>query len=1127
MLIRLASTACAAGIVTVLVAAAPIMPEKRQAAPTVGTLSPKIGDTVLQSTVVIQPTNGPGLAPRAVRPKQNSADIQLPEDPISGRPQWNGKLGVKFRDDLKVRAERISGTTVRDANGRPIPEVTEILAGFGGSVRQALRRTPEELRALEVRAEGISKMAQADLAGIVYVDVQPEKLVDAARALNDLAIVEWVEIERIVMPDGGGTNQAQQDGCGANGPGDGTGITNCYTPSPDSRCSTLGGGQGCNDVAGCTAPDGSLPACRYGCNNTICCETIGALLPGCTDGEGAQGWDAVCATYANIFCTSTVYDASPPIQGGAGSAVSIPSTYKYDPCFAMRGPVNPVPSPDVLVYGIVETPVPAPTVTSQLLTYLTDATTGEFISGSLVPVPYPTSSVSDEARPFTDVPQQALPDPSLEGAYLAFSTGCFLEHTFGGCNQVSCCVYVCRTDPSCCVIEWDDSCVAIAQNSPEGLTLGRPCTTQSLPTDVFPPGGTTPLLTAGQRENLDGSLGNTRGYQNYMFGDAVLGPFDTLPPTAPGSAPLRYPLAAPTVNGGIPPGDLERRDPASSLGTLAVINSGYRGGGLDLQGYETLVAQLGINPAENGRGQNVEVAVIEHSAFVNHEDLINVVTPEPNQTQVLVISPPLDPNHGTAVLGIIGAERNSIGITGIADGADLSFYPIVSREEGSRLENAYTNALIALQEGDVINMSIGSGGGNTVVASPLMFDLVTTGTNAGITTVISAGNDAVPVITSPAGAGGDSGAVIVGACWPGFQVGQLSTEVSIPGPFPGNGYCRLNFSNFTSNENNTGNVTLSGWGTGVTSTGYGDLFNGTNASDDPLQRDKLRSYTAVFNGTSAAAPIIAGWCARLQSFSIAWFGAPLPPRVLRNAISTQENIFQQCGIDYDSPQMPGYPEDGEPNVGDIDLQIEGAIVAPIGGFPRATNTVSWIVSNTFGGTPVAYDIITGVYEGGSNFSVRQLDGNALRIGAERRRAGSRGNGYGSNLFYPLGGGTTDLQLQVSSLGSTENVTSIGLVSNSSVSWNLPVLEVVYFYNHRLNRWMAAGSASLSTVGGGGAFTIPGNITDYILSNSTGGSTAYARVYTCGLTSSGYSVLHDLLGFAIGVDIFNPGGGIAP
>lgn len=111
-----------------------------------------------------------------------------------------------------------------------------------------------------------------------------------------------------------------------------------------------------------------------------------------------------------------------------------------------------------------------------------------------------------------------------------------------------------------------------------------------------------------------------------------------------------------------------------------------------------LLQQLNINPAQQGRGQGVEVAVIEHAAYVNHEDLINVVVPEPNQTQVLVVSPPLDPNHGTAVLGVIGAERNNIGVTGIADGADLSFYPIVSREEGSRIENAYVNALIALKK---------------------------------------------------------------------------------------------------------------------------------------------------------------------------------------------------------------------------------------------------------------------------------------------------------------------------------------------------------------------------------------------------------------------------------------------
>jgi hypothetical protein len=145
----------------------------------------------------------------------------------------------------------------------------------------------------------------------------------------------------------------------------------------------------------------------------------------------------------------------------------------------------------------------------------------------------------------------------------------------------------------------------------------------------------------------------------------------------------------------------------------------------------------------------------------------------------------------------------------------------------------------------------------------------------------------------------------------------------------------------------------------------------------------------------------------------------------------------------------------------------------------------------------------------------------------RRRAGSRGNGFGPDLFYPLGGGTTDLQLRVSSAGSTESVTSISLLTRSRVSYNLPVVEVVYFYNHRMNRWMAAGSTTLSAADSNREFQIPGSINDYILSNSTGGSQAYARVYTCGLTNSGYSVLHDFLGFAIAVDIFNPGGGVAP
>jgi hypothetical protein len=1140
MLIRLAATACAAGIVTVLLAAAPIIPEKQLATAAAVPVSAKVDD------LSTQPATG-GLAPRAVRPKQRSADIVLPEDPISGRPQWNGKLSVKFRDELKVRADRVSSTTVRGANGQPIPQVTEILTGFGGTVRQALRRTPEELRALEMRAERISKMAQADLAGIVYVDVQPERLVDAARALNEIDIVEWVEIERIMMPDQS-TNLAEQAGCGTNGPGTGTGITNCYTTSPDSRCSNLGGGDGCNSPGACTAPNGSLPNCRYGCNNTPCCETVAECLPACNEEGNGQGWDAVCATYANILCSSTVYDVNPAISGGG-----VPSTYKYDPCFAMRGPISPPPPPvpppppsEVLVYGIIE-PITGPrlTVGGQLLHYDLDPITRAFVPGTLRPVFYPGTvtpyaNTNDEGIPSTGVPQQALPDPSLEGAYLAFSAGCFSEHTFAGCNQVSCCVYVCRNDPSCCVIEWDVNCVAAAQNAPGGgfLSFESPCASQSLPRQFFPREGTTPLLTAGNESTVNDSIGKARGYQTYTVGQPVIGPLDPLPPSTPaGQPPLTYPIKAPTTNASDFP-DPTRQITSSNLGTLAFINYRYTGGGLDLQGYETLLTQLNLNPAQQGRGQGVEVAVLDYSAYVNHEDLINVVVPEPNQTQVLVVSSPLDPGHGTAVLGVIGAERNTIGVTGIADGADLSFYPIVSIEEGERLTNAYTNALIALQEGDVINMSFSSGAGRTVVAEPFMFQLVQTGTNAGITTVISAGNDAAPVITSPGGPGEDSGAVVVGACWPGFQVGPLVTGASA-NPFPGNNYCRLRFSNFTGTENNTGNVDLSAWGIGVASCGgLEELFKGTNPSEDPLEVNHLRSYTADFNGTSAASAIITGWCARVQSFSIAWFGAPLPPRVLRRAISfdtqtgtnegssSETNVYRQCGTLYSSEQMPGYVE-GCADFGDLITRGGGGLVARIGGFPRTTNTISWIIANTFGGTPVAYDIICGTYEGGSNVSLSQPDGNALRLGAVRRRAGSRGNGFGPDLFYPLGGGTTDLQLRVSSAGSTESVTSISLLTRSRVSYNLPVVEVVYFYNHRMNRWMAAGSTTLSAADSNREFQIPGSINDYILSNSTGGSQAYARVYTCGLTNSGYSVLHDFLGFAIAVDIFNPGGGVAP
>ena len=1135
MLIRLASVACAAGIVTSLLAAAPIQSiaveksasvapvAKTAAAPKAAAL-PQAAPASVSGAVLgeaipepVVPTTGGGLKPRVALGKPRSSQIQLPVDPISGRPQWNGKLAVKFRDDLKVRADLIPSDFVRGKDGQPIQVVSDLLKGFNGSVRQLLRRSPEELRALEQRAERLSGTAQPDLAGMVYIDVQPDRLLDAARAFNNLDVVEFVEIERNPVLDGSGSNMSEQYGCGVDGPGATTGVTNCYTASPDKRCSTLGGGQGCNNVQGCTDPAGAHPNCRFGCNNTQCCETIGAILPGCTDMNSNRGWDALCASYANFLCTSTVYDSVPAVQGNQNT---VPQSYKYDPCFAMRGAVDYANEQDVLVYGQSETPTPATTVPSQLLTYTVDSATGAFDSGSLVPVVYPNNQPSDEANPTTDVPQQALADPSLEGAYLAISAGCFSEHSFGGCNQVTCCVYVCRADPSCCVIEWDKTCVTLADSSQTGTLLGKPCTSQLLPIANFPPSGTTPQLTAGASD----LVGPTRGYQDYLVGKPILGAFDPLP------AGQTYPVVVPTVYSSVQAEPL-RNDLSSNVGTMAILNTGYRGGGLDLSAggeYERINAQLGINSVTKTRGQGVHVAVIEFSAYVNHEDLKNQVTGEANQTQVLIVSDPLNPNHGTAVLGIIGAERNDIGVTGIAYGAKLNFYPTVSVQEGSRLPNALTNAIIDLNEGDVINMSIGFGSGLTILTSPVVFTLVTVATSADITTVVSAGNDALPVVTSPPNNGGgtdtsptDAGAIVVGACWPGYPVGQLSTTFSNPtSPVPGYNYCRLNFSNFTDLENGKGRVDVAAWGTGVTSTGYGDLFLGTNSSVDPLQVDRLRSYTAQFNGTSAAAPIISGWCACLQSFSKTWFGAPLPVGVLRNAVSL--NVYQQCGISYASRNFPGYPETGSPAVGDI---VAGGKQARIGGFPRTGTTLSWIVANTFGGTPVGFDVIAGKLESGTTLSIRQLDGSNLRIGSKNYRAGTKGQGYGTVLYYPISGQTTDLQLHVTTPHPPTSVTGMGLATSSAVSWNTPVIEVVYFYNINQKRWVAAGSTFLTGTQAQVTFQPIGALNNYTITSPSGGTVCYARVYTCGFGTSGYNVLHDLLDLNMAINIFDAGGGM--
>ncbi len=97
----------------------------------------------------------------------------------------------------------------------------------------------------------------------------------------------------------------------------------------------------------------------------------------------------------------------------------------------------------------------------------------------------------------------------------------------------------------------------------------------------------------------------------------------------------------------------------------------------------------------------------------------------------------------------------------------------------------------------------------------------------------------------------DSGAIIVGAGRP---------------PSSGADRQREGFSSFGSR------IDLQGWGSGVVTTGYGDLYRAPDRPADPGFW-----YTEGFNGTSSAAAIVAGAAANLQGIALAQSGVPLLP----------------------------------------------------------------------------------------------------------------------------------------------------------------------------------------------------------------------------------------------------------
>lgn len=311
-----------------------------------------------------------------------------------------------------------------------------------------------------------------------------------------------------------------------------------------------------------------------------------------------------------------------------------------------------------------------------------------------------------------------------------------------------------------------------------------------------------------------------------------------------------------------------------------------------LSGAGSLNVIAGWNAGLTGAGQ--VVWDYEYDWNFSHEDLS--VTPdgktlsEVNQDAI---------NHGTAVFGILGAQDNGIGVTGIVPTATLK--PLRGGVGGTLavgfLDLLYDNGggkLIGDPRGKVVVIEQQLPGPKTPSQLPttpdvsgtncpgclpaegyrLEFEAIQDLVNAGVIVIEAAGNGAIslddPSNIAQVCAGGcpnlaseDSGAVLVGASQ-GPNLKKLDAS------------------------NSGKRVNTFAWGQGVVTTGYGD--HPMSVAGNPN-----KAYTQQFGGTSAATAIIGGVAALVQEYAQKTVPHEAWQTVVFNS-ATIRALFTQAGV---------------------------------------------------------------------------------------------------------------------------------------------------------------------------------------------------------------------------------------
>jgi hypothetical protein len=277
-----------------------------------------------------------------------------------------------------------------------------------------------------------------------------------------------------------------------------------------------------------------------------------------------------------------------------------------------------------------------------------------------------------------------------------------------------------------------------------------------------------------------------------------------------------------------------------------------------------------------GNGSGVTVCDLEYGWNYNHMDITKAPGSQINPN-VYYDTTFNSVNHGTAVIGELVSDNNSLGTTGICYGASLKtcgtlFLPVATWN----VPGAMAYAIANLSAGDVILLEQqwaytylgtdyipiewwGDYYPNSQSFNGVYAAIVNAVSN-GIHVVEAGGNGNVN--TGGLTWYGNSGAIIVGAG--GAYPGGTWTEGNLE---------RLSFSSHGYRFD------LQGWGENVVTTGYGYLYNSEGVN---------YWYTNTFAGTSSASPIVAGAMACCIGYwkALGWADTLLTPNLLRSVLVT-------------------------------------------------------------------------------------------------------------------------------------------------------------------------------------------------------------------------------------------------